>query len=978
MKKRLSMVLTLVLCAVLVFAFSAIALAEDAESEPVVALGGSFDIYSRCYGYGEEVYAVEIETAAALNAETVTADDFGVSFVSRNFCGNLQTTRRTVDSVKVDGTKLTLNLVMTGNGTNDAIDMSNFLVDIVGKVSDTTGKEYNASDFTAGKQINAELDAMLEGGTEHVNYRLFVPAGEPESAPLYIWLHGAGEFGDNNRTQVSCSNLLDWTKPAVQNIFGSKGLYVLAIQSKNSPHNPEWVKEAIDEVVANYNIDVNRIYIAGCSMGGMGTNDMIRTYPDFFAAAMPNCPASVIGPEDAAKLVDLPIIYVHAANDTTVALSNSIQSYNNIKAAGSDNIWCNFFSVNPNNPFTGRGYMGHWSWTWIHNNYTTREAEFLTTGVYTNNDTEYEYVSTPLAEIGNGYGSIAAWLADQAKGETVEGSFTVNTKSNAYGEEPESVTITTDVALDPASVKAEDFTVSVVSNNRTANRAVESVEVDGNTVTLNLVLTGNGLNGSMPITAATVTFRGNVVVDGATYTKSDFEFEGQVNPDLDKFAEFGSYSHVKARLFVPEGAPEGAPLYIWLHGAGEFGTDNRKQVTCSNLHNWTEPEVQSIFGDKGLYILAPQTDRGGHKPAQIMEVILDVCNTYNIDMSRVYIAGCSMGGAGTNNTIIAYPNFFAAAIPNCAASTISASAAETLTDLPILFVHALNDTSVRPSNTINSYNNLKAAGSEKTWINFFEINPSNPISGNPYMGHWSWVWIHNNFTTTEEQFKSGEGVYSFRNVDYPYVSTPLSEIGAGYPNVASWLADQKKENVVYTENVTAQQGEEIRIPVALAGNNGISSVTVQLDCAQVTIKAVEEGEAAVRTDALEVNPANNKVIWTGKADDGVLFYIVAQVADPTPDGTYPINAEILAATGDDTLATAATYSAGSLIIVNPHPKGDVNLDGSVTNADLIMIARYLVDLVQFNEEQLDKADYNDDGFINNTDLVQIARALVQG
>ena len=48
----------------------------------------------------------------------------------------------------------------------------------------------------------------------------------------------------------------------------------------------------------------------------------------------------------------------------------------------------------------------------------------------------------------------------------------------------------------------------------------------------------------------------------------------------------------------------------------------------------------------------------------------------------------------------------------------------------------------------------------------------------------------------------------------------------------------------------------------------------------------------------------------------------------------------------------------------------------IDNRDLIMIARYLVGLVEFNEKQMEAADFNEDGIVNNTDLVLIARYIV--
>ncbi len=51
-------------------------------------------------------------------------------------------------------------------------------------------------------------------------------------------------------------------------------------------------------------------------------------------------------------------------------------------------------------------------------------------------------------------------------------------------------------------------------------------------------------------------------------------------------------------------------------------------------------------------------------------------------------------------------------------------------------------------------------------------------------------------------------------------------------------------------------------------------------------------------------------------------------------------------------------------------------DGERDNRDLIMIARYLVGLVEFNAKQLKAADFNEDGIVNNSDLVLIARYIV--
>jgi len=57
--------------------------------------------------------------------------------------------------------------------------------------------------------------------------------------------------------------------------------------------------------------------------------------------------------------------------------------------------------------------------------------------------------------------------------------------------------------------------------------------------------------------------------------------------------------------------------------------------------------------------------------------------------------------------------------------------------------------------------------------------------------------------------------------------------------------------------------------------------------------------------------------------------------------------------------------------------GDVTMDGIITNADVIALARYLVNIVQFNERQIELADYNGDGVIKNSDLIGLARSIVR-
>jgi predicted peptidase len=157
------------------------------------------------------------------------------------------------------------------------------------------------------------------------------------------------------------------------------------------------------------------------------------------------------------------------------------------------------------------------------------------------------------------------------------------------------------------------------------------------------------------------------------------------------------------------------PIILFLHGAGERGTDNRK-----NLEIAIPTLVNSITkSKKSCYILAPQcpendkwvkTDwkRESHKtdsiinwPLKYAVLILDSLLTTNnsIDKTKIYLIGISMGGFGTWELIERFPNKFAAAIPVCGGGDTSNT--EAFRSTPIWAFHGRKDNLVKVSRTID-------------------------------------------------------------------------------------------------------------------------------------------------------------------------------------------------------------------------------------------------------------------------------------
>lgn len=126
--------------------------------------------------------------------------------------------------------------------------------------------------------------------------------------PLVLFLHGAGERGNDNELQlIHGANM--FANPVNRDDYPTFALFPQCPtnsfwapvnrsgikEERFYPYEPampatlQAVKELLDKFIENNPIDPNRIYIMGLSMGGMGTFEMLCRYPDLFAAAIPIC-----------------------------------------------------------------------------------------------------------------------------------------------------------------------------------------------------------------------------------------------------------------------------------------------------------------------------------------------------------------------------------------------------------------------------------------------------------------------------------------------------------------------------------------------------------------------------------------------------------------------------------------------------------------------------------------------------------------
>jgi predicted peptidase len=177
-----------------------------------------------------------------------------------------------------------------------------------------------------GAQHAERLDAQVHVA---MDYLLFLPEGyeKKDAWPLMLFLHGAGERGDD-------LNLVK--KHGPPKIVETKKDFPFVLVSPQCKRNRWWepfsLTALLDEICAKYKIDQDRIYVTGLSMGGFGTWSLAAHTPDRFAAIVPICGGG--DPIWAMRYGQLPIWVFHGGKDPVVPLARSQEMVDAIKKRG--------------------------------------------------------------------------------------------------------------------------------------------------------------------------------------------------------------------------------------------------------------------------------------------------------------------------------------------------------------------------------------------------------------------------------------------------------------------------------------------------------------------------------------------------------------------------------------------------------------------------------------------------------------------
>lgn len=205
--------------------------------------------------------------------------------------------------------------------------------------------------------------------TVQLDYLFFLPNGYKKSGanawPLMLFLHGAGERGTN----------VD--KVAVHGppkIVKAKKDFPFVLVSPQCPLDHVWRDDELlallDNIIAKYNIDTNRIYLTGLSMGGFGSWSLGTKYPERFAAIAPICGGGeqiavmLSGRQKKAALNSLGVWAFHGAKDPVVLLEESQRMTNALMRAGCKDVKLTVYPEASHDSWT-QAYNEPEIWNWF-------------------------------------------------------------------------------------------------------------------------------------------------------------------------------------------------------------------------------------------------------------------------------------------------------------------------------------------------------------------------------------------------------------------------------------------------------------------------------------------------------------------------------------------------------------------------------------------------------------------------------------
>lgn len=220
-----------------------------------------------------------------------------------------------------------------------------------------------ASTALAVESVKVTSEARVFTNTSNANERLPYVVMKPSNwnakkkYPLLVFLHGAGERGDDNQNQLKWGR--EWMEKAVTE-------FQAVVVAPQCPGDCRWVEvnwnlkahdmpaemsqpmrllfDLLPGIEKEFAINPARRYISGLSMGGYGTWDALCRRPDYFAAGVPICGGA--DEKQAKAVARVPVWVFHGAVDGTVPVIRARNIVEAVKKAGGTPKYSEYPGVN--------------------------------------------------------------------------------------------------------------------------------------------------------------------------------------------------------------------------------------------------------------------------------------------------------------------------------------------------------------------------------------------------------------------------------------------------------------------------------------------------------------------------------------------------------------------------------------------------------------------------------------------------------
>jgi predicted peptidase len=215
---------------------------------------------------------------------------------------------------------------------------------------------------------------------------------------------------------------------------------------------------------------------------------------------------------------------------------------------------------------------------------------------------------------------------------------------------------------------------------------------------------------------------------------------------------------LKYRLLKPADPEPGKtyPLVLFLHGAGERGTDNTRQLVwfwdAKKPTVLSRPEVAAAKAfvvipqcpDGAQFVNVPWAKGSYQSPAvsETLQLTLDLVDSLikelPVDPDRVSVVGMSMGGYGAFDAIQRRPDLFAAAVPICGAGDLSK--AKSIAHIAVWAFHGEKDTAVPVAGSREMVAALKSAGATPRYTEYPGVGHNSWSPAFEEKEFWSWIF----------------------------------------------------------------------------------------------------------------------------------------------------------------------------------------------------------------------------------------------